>query len=144
MPKIRLATAADIPEVCRIIGLLSPPDKPHNYTDAVIKFNTHILSSPDYFLWVAEVDNLVAGTAMMHLQHKLSYECGTAAHLEDVVIDLPYRKQGLGELLLAEAIKTAKEYNAYKLMLTCYAKTAVYYEKFGFVQHDIGMRLSLK
>ncbi len=141
---IRRATAADIPEVCQLVGQLSPMGFKHDYTDAVKKFCSHIGPSPDYYLWVAELGGKVVGTAMMHLQHKLSYHCGTAAHLEDVVVDRDCRGQVVGEHLVREAIKTAEAHRCYKLMLTCYSKTAVYYERFGFQQHDIGMRLELK
>jgi glucosamine-phosphate N-acetyltransferase len=141
---IRKATEADIPEVCRIVGQLSPMGFKHDYTGAVEKFRSHIQSSPDYYLWVAELDGKVVGTAMMHLQHKLSYHCGTAAHLEDVVVDEACRGQSVGERLVQQAIETAKVHGCYKLMLTCYVKTAVYYERFGFQKHDIGMRIELK
>lgn len=140
---IRKATEADIPEVCRIVGQLSPMGFKHDYRGAAEKFRSHIQPSPDYCLWVAELDGKIAGTAMMHLQHKLSYHCGTAAHLEDVVVDAGCRGQGVGEALVREAIAAARAHHCYKIMLTCYAKTAVYYERFGFEQHDIGMRLEL-
>jgi N-acetylglutamate synthase-like GNAT family acetyltransferase len=140
---IRKATEADIPHVCRIVGQLSPMGYKHDYTNAVEKFRTHILPSPDYYLWVAELDGRVVGTAMMHLQHKLSYHCGTAAHLEDVVVDRDCRGRGVGEQLVAQAIATARSHDCYKIMLTCYPRTAAYYERFGFQQHDIGMRLGL-
>lgn len=143
MLTIRKAAEADIPEVCRLVGLLSPMGYKHDYTDAVEKFRSHIQSSPDYFLWVAELDGTIVGTAMMHLQHKLSYHCGTAAHLEDVVVDRDCRGQGVGEQLVRHAIDTANAKRCYKLMLTCYPKTTAYYERFGFQQHDIGMRLEL-
>jgi GNAT superfamily N-acetyltransferase len=144
--KIRKARPDDIPEVCRIIGQLSP-GQPHNYKDAIEKYKSHIRPSPDYFLWVAILGTAnpkIVGTAIMHLHHKLSYHCGTAAHLEDVVVDEPYRGKGIGEKLVAKAVETATEHNCYKLMLTCFAKTVPYYEKFGFTSHDIGMRLELK
>ncbi len=140
---VREATEADIPEVCRIVGQLSPTGFRHDYTDAVEKFQSHIRPSPDYFLWVAELDGRVVGTAMMHLQHKLSYHCGTAAHLEDFVIDRDHRGRGVGGQLVHKAIETARAHRCYKIMLTCYPKTAIYYERFGFKQHDIGMRLEL-
>jgi glucosamine-phosphate N-acetyltransferase len=144
MLAIRKATEADIPAVCRLVGQLSPMGFKHDYTDAVAKFRAHIAPSPDYYLWVAELDGVVVGTAMMHLQHKLSYHCGTAALLEDVVVDKDARGHGVGEQLVLQAIATARAHDCYKLMLTCYPKTTVYYERFGFHQHDIGMRLALK
>jgi len=141
--QIRRAEENDIPVICNIINQLTP-GLPHDYRDAVEKFTTHIKHNPDYYLWVAEVDGQVVGTAMMHLQHKLSYNCGTACHLEDVVVEYTWRGRGIGEALVEKAIQTAKLHNAYKLMLTCFPKTTVYYEKFGFKQHDIGMKLVLK
>lgn len=144
MLAIRKATAADVPDVCRIVGQLSPIGLQHDYTDAVEKFRSHIQPSPDYYLWVAELDGKIVGTALMHLQHKLSYRCGTAAHLEDVVVDRECRGHGVGAQLVRHAIEIAKAHDCYKLMLTCYPKTAPYYERFGFHAHDVGMRLALK
>lgn len=144
---IRLATDEDVPDICRIVQQMSP-GSPHDYRNAVEKFRKEILPSKDYFLWVA-VDTIgnkeiVCGTAMMHLQHKLSYHCGTAAHLEDVVVDDLSRGIGIGEMLVNTAIECAKEHDCYKIMLTCFEKTTKYYEKFGFEIHDIGMRKELK
>ena len=143
MVEIRLANEQDIPEVCRLVQQMSP-GSPHDYRNAVEKFLTSIEPSPDYYLWVAVLDGKVVGTAMMHLQHKLSYHCGTAAHLEDVVVDRDIRGQGIGELLVQAAIDVAKEKKCYKIILGCFEKTVPYYERFGFEKHDIGMRLNLK
>lgn len=139
---IRLATDRDIKNICEIVSQLTP-GLPHDYRDAENKFESHIKNNQDYFLWVAELDGEVVGTAMAHLQHKLSHHCGTALHLEDVVVDKDHRGKGIGELLVNKAIETAKQYECYKILLTCFQKTTAYYEKFGFVQHDIGMRLTL-
>jgi len=91
-------------------------------------------------LWVAELDGKIVGTAMMHLQHKLSYQCGTAAHVEDLIVDKKHKGMGIGDMLVKKAIETAKKHSCYKIMLTCYPKTASYYERFKFVKHDIGMK----
>lgn len=151
---VRLARDEDIDEVCRLVSLLSP--EAHDYTNAHKKYRDKIQGNPDYFLWVAQWlgplrsdfhpddRNVIVGTGMMHFQHKLSYRCGTAAHLEDVVVDPVYRGVGIGEIILQTAIAAATLEDCYKVMLTCYDKTAEYYERFGFVRHDIGMRLSLK
>ena len=143
MLTIREAEEKDIPDICRIVAQLSPGFE-HNYTNAIGKFRSHIKRNPDYYLWVADRDGAVVGTAMMHLQHKLSYLCGTAAHLEDVVVDKSDRGNGVGKLLVQKAIQTAIDHECYKIMLTCLEKTVPYYEPFGFKVHDIGMRLDLQ
>ena len=140
---IRPAKPEEVRAICNLVSQMSP-DCQQDYRGAIDKFIVHIKDNPDYFLWVAIVDDVVIGTAMMHLQHKLSYVCGTAAHLEDVVVDAAWRGKGIGEKLVATAVQTAKEHNCYKIMLTCRSKTVGYYTRFGFADHDIGMRMSLK
>ena len=138
---IRKAEARDVKRICEIVSQMTP-GLPHDYREAVLSFRAKIENNPDYFLWVAE-DGEVVGTAMMHLQHKLSYCCGTAAHLEDVVVDNKYRGKGVGKLLVNKAVEQAKLCGAYKIMLTCYQKTIPYYTALGFKEHDFGMRMSL-
>ncbi|RDJ35007.1 MAG: GNAT family N-acetyltransferase [Crenarchaeota archaeon] len=159
---IRKAKARDIPAICNIIAQLTP-GVPHDYHEAIAKFENKIQNNPDYFLWVVTVEltlslktglfsymanyksqEIVVATAMMHLQHKLSYNCGTAAHLEDLVVDKDWRGKGIGSVLVNNAIAVAQVANAYKIMLTCFPKTIPYYLQFGFEEHDVGMRLSLK
>lgn len=139
---IRDAQSSDIVEICELVGQLSP-GVPHDYREAVRKFETHILPSPDYFLWVAELDGEIVGTAMMHLQHKLSYRCGTAAHLEDLVVDKSHRSKGIGQRFLTRAKNVAQKHGCYKLMLTCQMRTTSFYKKHGFELHDHGMRMTL-
>lgn len=140
---IRKATVNDIPSICNLVQQLSPGFS-HDYRNAKEKFKSHIEPSPDYYLWVAEADGEILGTAMMHLQHKLSYHCGTAAHLEDVVVDVSARGLGIGKKLVESAVAVAKEHDCYKIMLTCFEKTIPYYEQLGFSVHDTGMRMELK
>lgn len=144
MCQIRVALAEDIPHVVRLVRQLTPDGKEPDYRGAVEKYTRHIQASPDYYLWVAEHEGRIVGTAMLHLQHKLSYRCGTAAHLEDVVVDAATRGRGIGRRLVEEAIATARRHDCYKIMLTCYEKTVPYYQALGFQVHDVGMRLSLK
>lgn len=140
---ITIARPEDIERVCEIIQQLTPGE-PHDYRDAVFKFCNHIQNNPDYRLWVAVIHGEVVGTAMIHLQHKLSYRCGTAAHLEDVVVDKAFRGQGIGKKLVETAINFAREHGCYKIMLTCWDRSVAYYESLGFHAHDHGMRIELK
>lgn len=139
---IRLATEEDIPAVCDLVGLLSP--EAHDYRNAIEKFKRHIKDNENYWLWVADdsIDGVV-GTAMMHFQHKLSYRCGLAAHLEDVIVHPDYRGKGIGEQLIQNAIKEAEKWGCYKIMATVWTKSIPYFEKLGFDAHDTGMRMSL-
>ena len=133
-----------IPAVCRLVGQLSPMGYKHDYRNAVEMFTQNIKNNPDYFLWVAMIHNRVVGTVMMHLQHKLSYHCGTAAHVEDLVVDESCRGGLVGDKLLRHAIQTAKDWGCYKIMLTCWDKSVGYFERFGFQDNGHDMRMNLK
>jgi len=141
---IRLATEEDIPAVCDLVGLLSP-GKTHDYRNAVEKFVKHIRDNKDYMLWVAtdSISGVVVGTVMMHLQHKLSYRCGMAAHVEDLIVHPDHRGEEIGQKLIHKAIKTAVQYDCYKIMVTCWTKSIPYFQKLGFAAHDTGMRMGL-
>jgi len=48
----------------------------------------------------------------------------------DMMIEESYRKQGIGELLIEEAKKMAKEFSVNKLMLNVFAKNQIAYQYF--------------
>jgi glucosamine-phosphate N-acetyltransferase len=68
----------------------------------------------------------------------------SAGHIEDVVTRLGFEGQGLSKALLQEAIKTAKANNCYKIILDCKKELEPFYNKVGFENHDICMRLDIK
>lgn len=144
---VRLAKTKDIRSICDLVNLMSP--KAGDYRDAEERFERFIENNDYYNLYVATIpfannEEDIVGTAMMHFQYKLSYNCGIAAHLEDVVVQQYIRQCGIGKALVNRAIEDAKKRGCYKIMLTCYEKTIPYYEKLGFSKHDFGMRMSLK
>ena len=145
---VRLARTKDINSICDLVNLMSP--KAGDYRNAEERFERFIKNNDYYNLYVATIPfsntdkEDIIGTAMMHFQYKLSYNCGIAAHLEDVVVQENMTYLGVGKALVQKAIEDAQKKGCYKIMLTCYEKTVPYYEKLGFQNHDIGMRMSLK
>lgn len=143
-----------LPQLGKLLNQLSPG----KYSEGLMQIRFSKLQiNPDYTLWVAidedeffthketgiKTKGKVVGTAMLHLQHKFSHECGSAAHIEDVVVDEEYRKLNIGKKLIEIAINKAREENCYKVMLTCFEHNVPFYEKLGFEVHDVGMRLEL-
>lgn len=65
------------------------------------------------------------------------------AHIEDVVVSPLARKNGIGRALVEHAIRVAKHIGCYKVILNCSKEVSPFYEKIGFHQHSLGMRLDL-
>ena len=63
------------------------------------------------------------------------------AHIEDVVVSPLARKNGIGRCLVEHAIHVAKHLGCYKVILNCTKEVSPFYEKIGFHQHSLGMRL---
>lgn len=88
-----------------------------------------------YLLGLFDGEKLV-GTATLILLRQV---IGTKATVEDVVVDYKYRGRGLGEDLMNELLRIAKELKVRKVMLTSGPDRIVarkLYEKLGFTIKD--------
>jgi GNAT superfamily N-acetyltransferase len=65
------------------------------------------------------------------------------ALIEDVFTEEKYRRQGVGTILVEEAIRTAKNANCYKICLSCADHNVHFYEKLGFKVYQNAMRINL-
>jgi glucosamine-phosphate N-acetyltransferase len=88
-------------------------------------------------------DQIVA-TVKLLIEPKFFHEGKAAGHIEDVVTRQGFEGQGLAKALLFEAIKIAEQNNCYKIILDCKKELVGFYNKVGFEDHDICMRLDIK
>jgi predicted N-acetyltransferase YhbS len=65
------------------------------------------------------------------------------AILEDVFTEMQFRRQGVATTIVEEAIRTAKNLGAYKLVLMCTDENTNFYSRFGFQVCQNAMRLNL-
>lgn len=64
--------------------------------------------------------------------------------MEDLFVDEKYRKQGIGEKLVAAAIEEAKKNHCYKFIFTC-SREELYnwYERQGFKKSGTAFRMDI-
>jgi GNAT superfamily N-acetyltransferase len=148
---IRLASWDDVPAICNLIKMVRPEENFRGVTGGeyghIGEFACRIMNNCDYFLWVAEHEGAnfaipkspwsdnssnVIGTAMMHVQRKLSFNRNMSAHLEEVYVHPDYRGRSIGTQLVDAATDKAIELGCYKIMLTCWERNRKYYTKLGF------------
>ena len=79
-------------------------------------------------IFVIEENRVVIANITLLIEPKFIHHNQNVAHLEDFIIDLDYRKNGLGKILLQHCIDVAKDMNCYKLILNCDDKLVSYYQ----------------
>ena len=95
---------------------------------------SNILAKIQSQIWVFEdtVANKIVASASIFLEQKFIHGGGIVAHLEDVVVDEGYRGAQLGQKLIANIVKKARESGAYKIIADCKTELLSFYSKNGF------------
>ena len=94
-----------------------------------------ISSNPCIEIWVIHDTgiNQIVGTATLLVEPKFIHECGTVAHIEDVVLSKSTHGTGLGKKIVTFLSEKAKIRGCYKVILDCTQQTIGFYEKCGFI-----------
>jgi len=101
--------------------------------------------TPLYHVLVAvEPDGRVVGATTLLVEQKFIHSGGIAGHIEDVAVRKGCEGRGIGGSVVKAAVKMASELGCYKVILDCKDELEPFYNKLGFVRHDIGMRLDLR
>jgi glucosamine-phosphate N-acetyltransferase len=87
------------------------------------------------------VDNKIVGTGTLLIERKFIHGCGSAGHIEDVVISETRRGQSLGKLLVDSLVREARQAGCYKVVLDCSEKNTAFYERCGFARKEVQMAL---
>lgn len=89
-----------------------------------------------------EKGNIVAAATLL-VEQKIARGGSKVGHIEDVVVDSKYRGFGLGKIVVKACQDYAALNNCYKIILDCTRENVLFYEKCGFKEKEIQMRLDL-
>lgn len=104
----------------------------------------HVDAPCSKHIYVAFHENKLVGTAALLIEQKLTRNCGSAAHIEDVVVDAAARGAGVGRALVEALIKEARARGCYKAVLSCAEANVGFYEACGFRKHEVTMAAYLE
>jgi glucosamine-phosphate N-acetyltransferase len=103
-----------------------------------------IKKSNNIKIFVAFIDHELVGTITTIIEQKFIHKGGRVCHIEDLATQKGYENLGIGSILVEKAIKFATEEHCYKVILDCSQHNLTYYKKFGFYEHEIGMRFDIQ
>ena len=142
---LRRAKQKDLEKLLKLLYQLSP-----SKNGKIIKrqreiFKT-ILNTNSQEIIVYESNNgALIGTITLLKRENLTHKARPVAYIENVVVDEQYRNKGIGIQLVKKAIKIAKKWNCYKIILTCKPELINFYGKLNFKEFkEIALKLDME
>ena len=132
--RARLIREDELEQLLSLYQYLNPDD-PALDVGGIEKLWKEILSNPNYFYLIVEVDGVLVSTCNLTTVKNLTRKARPYGLIENVVTHPEHRKKGYGTLVLRKAVEIARENNCYKVMLLTSQKdepTLNFYEKAGF------------
>jgi ribosomal protein S18 acetylase RimI-like enzyme len=146
--KIRLATLADVPQLCRLLTLLFAQEADFTpNVDRQTRGLHMIIEKPEIGrIYCAAREALIVG--MVSILYTVSTaEGGRAAWMEDMVVHPDWRGHRIGEQLLQLAVEKAREAGCTRITLLTDADNGAairFYSRAGFTRSSmIPLRLKL-
>ena len=143
---IRKATKDDLQQVLNLYATVEIDEEEIlSVSEAEVIFD-RFSTYPEYSLYVACIDDIVAGTFELLIMDNLGHKGRLSGIVEDVVVDRDYRSQGIGAKMMEHAIGICKSYGCYKLTLSSNLKRERahgFYENFGFKKHGYSFLIEL-
>jgi len=93
------------------------------------------------YIYVIEYDEKIIASGTLLIEQKFIHGGGKVGHIEDVIVDQKIRGEGLGRKITNYLVEEAKKQGCYKTILNCSHKNIGFYEKFGFKNNEVEMRI---
>lgn len=107
------------------------------------QFETYISSLHQTDIIVMTNENQIIASGTILYETKLIHNISLYAHIEDIIVDNQFRKQGIGKLLIEYLIQCCKNKNCYKILLDCQKELIPFYKKNKFQENGVQMTIYL-
>lgn len=128
-----------------------PSDFDKKYNDLLSEMHPSTISKQDFLNFISknplvhvlELDNKIVATGTLYIEQKLIHNLGRVGHIEDIIVHPHYRNEGIAKGLVEFLVDLASENGCYKVILECKEEVKPLYEKCGFFQSGVCMRVNL-
>jgi glucosamine-phosphate N-acetyltransferase len=145
MVTIRQLRTKDIPQYLNVLTNLT--EVRVNLATAQKIYEREIATNPLHYIFVAtdkkksNNNKVVAASCTLLVEPKMIGNGDRVGHIEDVAVAKEYQGLGIGSRIVDYATKFGFEkMNCVRIELDCAESTAPFYEKLGYVYHDILMK----
>ena len=144
---VRRAISGDLPELLALLSQLHEEGTPPLAGEDLTSTFTEILASQTRAVLVASRGGGIVGTLDLFMMANLTRGGRPWAGIENVVVDMAHRRQGIGGALIAVAADLARGAGCYKLQLVSHDKRDAAHELYshaGFTAPVRGYRRYLE
>lgn len=113
-------------------------------TKAATRYWWRIMENTKIHTYVIEYKGQIVGSATLYVLEKLLHSGSYVAQIEDVCVSKSHGGKGLGKKLVDGLVELSKELECYKVVLNCSEDLVGFYEKSGFYQKEVQMRLDIR
>lgn len=135
---LRKAAFEDLGGMCEVLSSELATTKP------ATRYWWTIMENPNIHTYVCELHGDIVGVATLHTLKKLIHGGSHVGLIEDVAVAKRCAGKGLGKKLINKLVEVAEEQKCYKVILNCAEHNIGFYEKCGFEQKEVQMRLDIK
>jgi GNAT superfamily N-acetyltransferase len=135
---IRTASEADLPEVLSLYSQLGMDDGTVLSLDTAKQIFARMKTYPDYKLYVAVAGGKVVGAFALLVMDNIGHMGTPSGVVEDVIVHQQWRGNGIGRMMMEEAMALCAAKGCYKLALTSNKlrhNAHLFYETLGFDLH---------
>lgn len=134
---IRESSFEDLEGIVNILGSEFSETQPNQRKWWSIK------SDPKIKTYVCEYKGYIRGVASLYVLEKLMHSGSNVGLIEDVAVDSDSQGMGIGRMLINKLVEVAQEEKCYKVILNCSEDNVGFYEKCGFTQKEVQMRIDI-
>ena len=142
----REANRADLPQLLRLYAQPEIDDGQMLPLTEAERIFERIARYPDYRIYVAEIGGEIVGTFALLIMDNLGHMGARSGVVEDVAVDPPYQRLGVGRFMMQYALDFCRRKACYKLALSSNLKREkahAFYELLGFERHGYSFRMNL-
>ncbi|MDQ3046769.1 MAG: GNAT family N-acetyltransferase [Bacteroidota bacterium] len=112
---VRKGVVEDLPQVLGLVKELAEYEKAPDEVTVTLEemVSAGFGTQPVFYFFVAEHEGIIVGISLYYI--KYSTWKGSCVFLEDLIVNEPFRKYGIGKKLFSEVVKVAKDMKAKRM-----------------------------
>ena len=114
-----------------------------NITEMVFTHFINNILNENHHIVVIEYESKIIGSGTLLIEDKMTYGGCKMGHIENILVDLNMRGKKIGSMIVNYLTNIAKQYNCYRIDLTCVHDLENFYVSNGFINKNISLTMFL-